>query len=93
MLLLLIVIPSMYVLIIYRLVRVRDPLFINAEKNPYLRNVVSFLQHEFEIKCRRPRDELGKFVLQFGMVNDSNNFGYSINYDFSGIYLVFHCTI
>ena len=56
--------------------RIKDPLYMNPEKNPYMKNVVNFLYYEYETKLRRPRDELGRFIYQFGRVNDTVNFGY-----------------
>lgn len=70
-------------------VRVRDPLYINPERNPYMKNIVKFLEIEYEVKCKRPRDELGRFICQFGTVNDSANFSFSIDYSRSGLYAVY----
>ncbi|CAK59152.1 unnamed protein product (macronuclear) [Paramecium tetraurelia] len=69
--------------------RIRDPQYINPEKNPYMKNVISFLQYEFEIKLKKPREELGRFSYQFGVVNDVNSFGQSLNFDYSGLYALY----
>ncbi|CAD8195279.1 unnamed protein product [Paramecium octaurelia] len=69
--------------------RIKDPQYINPEKNPYMKNVISFLQYEFEIKLKKPREELGRFSYLFGVVNDTNSFGQSLNYDYSGLYALY----
>lgn len=38
---------------------------------------------------KKPKEELGKFSMQFGLVNDNNQFSYSINYDYSGLYAIY----
>ncbi len=63
--------------------RSRDPNYANPERNPYMKNIDTFLHREWSLKMKS--QDLGKFFKDFGKINGWIDFSFKMRYEESGI--------